>query len=55
MRTKITMLLLAALAALMVSCERVEPNYAGVLMTNYGKNGKTPLYGSIPQIVKINQ
>lgn len=41
MRTKITMLLLAALAALMVSCERVAPNYAGVLMTNYGKDGKS--------------
>ena len=24
----------------MTSCERVAPNYAGVLMENYGKNGK---------------
>jgi regulator of protease activity HflC (stomatin/prohibitin superfamily) len=23
------------------SCSRVEPNYEGVLMTNYGRNGKT--------------
>src|SRR5687768_8776737 len=22
-------------------CNRVEPNYEGVLMTNYGRNGKT--------------
>lgn len=24
-----------------ISCSRVEPNYEGVLMSNYGRNGKT--------------
>ena len=34
-------LILAALAAVVfASCERVAPNYAGVLMENYGKAGK---------------
>lgn len=34
-------LILAALAAVMfASCERVAPNYAGVLMENFGKAGK---------------
>lgn len=34
-------LILAALAAVMfTSCERVAPNYAGVLMENFGKAGK---------------
>lgn len=28
------------LVVLLVSCERVAPNYYGVLMENYGKNGK---------------
>lgn len=27
-------------AVLGMACERVAPNYAGVLMENYGKNGK---------------
>lgn len=35
---KISTLLLAC--NLFISCERVAPNYAGVLMENYGKNGK---------------
>lgn len=26
---------------LLPSCERVAPNYAGVLMENFGKNGKS--------------
>ena len=26
---------------LLMSCERVEPNYVGVVMENYGKNGKS--------------
>ena len=26
--------------ALLTSCSRVEPNYVGVVMENYGKNGK---------------
>ena len=29
-----------ALVVLLASCERVAPNYYGVLMENYGKNGK---------------
>ena len=29
-----------ALVILLASCERVAPNYYGVLMENYGKNGK---------------
>lgn len=34
-------LILAALAVVMfASCERVAPNYAGVLMENFGKSGK---------------
>ena len=32
----------AILAGLtIISCSRVEPNYEGVLMSNYGRNGKT--------------
>jgi len=42
MKTKITMLTAALFAAFaMTSCERVAPNFAGVLMENYGKNGKS--------------
>lgn len=29
------------LASIFTSCERVAPNYQGVLMTDYGKNGKS--------------
>ncbi len=39
---KIRFFLLALVAGLMfASCERVAPNYAGVLMENYGKEGKS--------------
>lgn len=39
---KINILLLTLLAIItMTSCERVAPNYYGVLMENYGKNGKS--------------
>lgn len=39
---KIKFFLLAIVAGLMfASCERVAPNYAGVLMENYGKEGKS--------------
>lgn len=31
---------MALLAIMFSSCERVEPNYVGVLMEDYGKNGK---------------
>ena len=42
MKSKITMLTAALFAAFaMTSCERVAPNFAGVLMENYGKNGKS--------------
>jgi hypothetical protein len=34
------LVLLALSIALLTSCERVAPNYYGVLMENYGKNGK---------------
>ena len=36
-----TILALCTLAILMQSCETVQPNYQGVLMTNFGKNGKS--------------
>lgn len=39
-RMKKLFFILIACSALM-SCERVAPNYYGVLMENYGKNGKT--------------
>lgn len=37
---KIKMILVALAAVMFASCERVAPNYAGVLMENYGKAGK---------------
>jgi regulator of protease activity HflC (stomatin/prohibitin superfamily) len=38
---KLVFLMMLAIASLSFSsCERVEPNYEGVLMENYGKNGK---------------
>lgn len=41
MRREIDYLYLALIAiVLLTSCERVAPNYAGVLMENYGKQGK---------------
>ena len=41
MKRKIDFLIAASFAAvLFASCERVAPNYAGVLMENYGKKGK---------------
>ncbi|WP_300571238.1 SPFH domain-containing protein [Flavobacterium sp.] len=36
-----SVLVLALLAVTLVSCERVAPNYYGVLMQNYGKAGKS--------------
>lgn len=38
---KKTALALAFIGLVLVSCERVAPNYVGVLMENYGKNGKS--------------
>jgi len=36
------LLLVAVLGIVtLTSCERVAPNYQGVLMENYGKNGKS--------------
>lgn len=41
MKTKIKYLIISLIAVLSFSsCERVAPNYAGVLMENYGKKGK---------------
>lgn len=41
-RTTISAILLAITTLVLTSCGTlVEPNYAGVLMENYGKNGKT--------------
>lgn len=38
---KKTTLAVIAACALFTSCERVAPNYVGVLMENYGKSGKS--------------
>jgi hypothetical protein len=35
------LILLALTVIILASCERVAPNYYGVLMENYGKNGKS--------------
>ena len=35
------LVLVFGMAMLLMSCERVEPNYVGVVMENYGKNGKS--------------
>lgn len=41
MRMRINLLIVGLLAVVLFSsCERVAPNYAGVLMENYGKKGK---------------
>ena len=41
MRRNIDCLFLALIAIILfTSCKRVAPNYAGVLMENYGKQGK---------------
>lgn len=37
---KYLFIVVLAVVAFMTSCERVAPNYAGVLMENYGKAGK---------------
>lgn len=39
MKTKNKLLLIAGLLVTMISCSRVAPNFEGVLMTNYGRNG----------------
>ena len=42
MKKKVIKIMAAfALAASFASCTRVEPNYAGVLMENYGRDGKS--------------
>lgn len=38
---KLTLLGLIAVTFIFASCERVAPNYIGVLMENYGKSGKS--------------
>jgi len=41
MKNQINLLLLAITLIVFSSCERVAPNYYGVLMENYGKSGKS--------------
>lgn len=38
---KVTLTIICAFTIFFVSCNRVAPNYYGVLMENYGKNGKS--------------
>lgn len=40
MKRKFLFIAIAFIATVLTSCERVAPNYAGVLMENYGKQGK---------------
>lgn len=40
MKNLINLMWVCITLVLFASCERVAPNYAGVLMENYGKNGK---------------
>jgi hypothetical protein len=40
MKKTVTMIAIAAIL-MFTSCERVQPNYEGVLMENYGKSGKS--------------
>ena len=40
MKNLISLMLVFMALLVLVSCERVAPNYAGVLMENYGKQGK---------------
>ena len=40
MKKILSLLILTLGMVLMSSCERVAPNYAGVLMEDFGKNGK---------------
>lgn len=37
----VMLFLIATMSITFTSCERVAPNYYGVLMENYGKNGKS--------------
>lgn len=41
MKNKSNLIIVCLLLVLLTSCERVAPNYYGVLMENYGKNGKS--------------
>lgn len=52
-KTIFSLLAIFSIAIFMPSCETVTPNYQGVLMTNYGKNGKSdfqPVKGRISTI-----
>lgn len=40
MKRLIKLTMVCMTLVMFVSCERVAPNYAGVLMENYGKQGK---------------
>lgn len=48
---KLLVILLVAIVAM--SCERVAPNYYGVLMENYGKNGKSDYSNQQGRVVTI--
>ena len=41
MKTMVMLFLIAIATITITSCSRVAPNYFGVLMENYGKNGKS--------------
>lgn len=41
MKKFLSILVLGLILSISISCERVAPNYYGVLMENYGKNGKS--------------
>ncbi|WP_185284949.1 SPFH domain-containing protein [Elizabethkingia anophelis] len=41
MKTKVFLVAIATTALVLTSCSRVEPNYEGVLMSNYGREGKS--------------
>jgi hypothetical protein len=50
MKKIVNFLLVAIIAVAFTSCETVHPNYVGVLMSNFGKNGKsdfTPVKGRV--------
>lgn len=38
---RLTILAMFAILVIAISCERVAPNYVGVLMENFGKEGKS--------------
>lgn len=56
MKRKIDFLIVALFAVvLFASCERVAPNYAGVLMENYGKQGKEDFKEEIQYCLNLHK